>query len=100
MRLIVEAAVRNNVALEINANSGYPHERFIRMVSEAGAKFTFGSNNFDDRPHDMSRCLDAIATHGLTGKDMYLPVAEILDDRHHAVDSVEHASPRGKATTC
>lgn len=73
MRQVILAALKNNVALEINANSGYPHDRFIRMAKQAGVKFTFGSNNFDDRPHDMSRCLDAISTYGLTRDDMYLP---------------------------
>ena len=38
-----------------------------------GAKFTFGSNNFDDRPIDMSRCLEAIEKYDLSPNDMYVP---------------------------
>jgi hypothetical protein len=38
-----------------------------------GAKFTFGSNNFNDVPIDMSRCFEAIKKHGLTKNDMYVP---------------------------
>ncbi|TWU42430.1 DUF1080 domain-containing protein [Novipirellula artificiosorum] len=76
MRTIIEAANANHVALEINAGSGYPHERFIRMAKSMGAKFSFGSNNFDDVPHDMTRCLEAITKYGLTKKDMYVPGAD------------------------
>ncbi len=73
MRRIIRAAIDNHVALEINAQSGLPHERFIRMAKKMGAKFTFGSNNSDDRPIDMSRCFEAIDRYGLTRKDMYVP---------------------------
>ncbi len=73
MRQIVQAAIANDVALEINARSGLPHDRFIRMAKEMGAKFSFGSNNFDDRPIDMSRCFEAIGRYGLTKADMVVP---------------------------
>jgi hypothetical protein len=73
MARVIQAAIDNNVALEINAGSGYPSERFIRMAKKMGAKFTFGSNNFDDKPHDMTRCLEAIEKYGLTKADMYVP---------------------------
>ncbi len=73
MQTIIQAAIDNHVALEINAGSGYPHERFIRLAKKMGAKFSFGSNNFDDRPHNMARCLGAIEKYGLTKDDMYVP---------------------------
>jgi hypothetical protein len=73
METIIQAAIDNNVALEINARSGLPHERFIIMAKEMGAKFSFGSNNFDDIPIDMSRCLESIDKYGLEKSDMYVP---------------------------
>ena len=73
MALVIQAAIDNNVALEINAGSGYPRERFIRMAKKMGAKFTFGSNNFDDKPHDMTRCFESIEQYDLTKADMYVP---------------------------
>jgi len=73
MRRVIRAAIDNHVALEINARSGLPHGRFIRMAKRMGAKFTFGSNNFDDKPIDMSRCFEAIDRYGLTKDDMYVP---------------------------
>ena len=73
MRQIIQAAVENHVALEINASSGLPSERFVRLAKQLGAKFTCGSNNFDDRPIDMSRCFEAVDRYGLTKDDMYVP---------------------------
>jgi len=73
MRKIIRAAVDHGVALEINARSGYPHDRFIRLAKEMGAKFTFGTNNFNDKPIDMSRCIEAVKRYGLTKDTMYVP---------------------------
>jgi len=73
MRAVIEAAVRNNVALEINARSGLPHERFIRLAKKLGAKFSFGTNNFDDRPISLARCIEAVRRYGLKPEDMFLP---------------------------
>jgi histidinol phosphatase-like PHP family hydrolase len=73
MRRIIQAAIDNNVALEIPARSEYPHDRFIRMAKEMGAKFSFGSNNFDDLPIDMSRCFKAIDQFDLAKEDLYVP---------------------------
>jgi histidinol phosphatase-like PHP family hydrolase len=74
---VIQAALANHVALEINASSPWPHERFIRMAKNMGAKFTFGSNNFDDKPINMSRCIEAITRYGLTPDDLYMPEGRI-----------------------
>ena len=74
MKQIIRAAIANNVALEIPARSEFPGDRFIRMAKQMGAKFTIGSNNFDDKLIDMSRCLEAIGKFDLTKDDMYVPV--------------------------
>jgi len=76
MRRIIRAAIQNGVALEINARSGLPHDRFLRMAKQMGAKFTFGSNNHDDRPIDMGRYVEAIDRYGLTKGDLYVPAAD------------------------
>jgi len=73
MRRIIQAAIDNNVALEINASSKLPSDRFIALAKKMGAKFSFGTNNFDDRPIDMARCFEAIDRHGLTKDDLYVP---------------------------
>jgi len=79
MRLGIQAAIDNQVALEINARSGLPHDRFIRMAKEMGAKFSFGTNNFNDKPIDMSRFLEAIDRYNLSKNDMYVPSGKGLD---------------------
>ena len=73
MKTVIEAAIENSVALEINASSGYPRERFLRLAKEMGAKFSFGTNNFDDKPIDMSRCLEAIRKFDLGKDDLFVP---------------------------
>lgn len=75
MRRVIAAAVAGGVALEINVRSGLPHDRFIRLATRMGAKFTFGSNNFDDRPINMARCAEAIDRYRLGKDDMYSPGA-------------------------
>ncbi|TWT72326.1 DUF1080 domain-containing protein [Crateriforma conspicua] len=72
MRTIIDAAIENEVALEINASSGLPSDRFIRLAKSMGAKFSFGTNNFDDQPIDMGRFVEAIEKFGLTKNDMYV----------------------------
>jgi hypothetical protein len=73
MKRVIRAAIDNHVALEIPARSEFPGDRFIRMAKKMGARFTVGSNNFDAKPIDMSRCLEAIRRFGLTGDNMYVP---------------------------
>jgi hypothetical protein len=73
MRRVIQAAIDNNVALEINGSSGLPSDRFIALAKQMGAKFSFGSNNFNDKPINMTRCFEAITKHGLTKNDMYVP---------------------------
>ena len=46
------------------------------MAKKMSAKFSFGTNNFDDRPIDMTRCFEAIDRYGLTEDDMYVPDAK------------------------
>ena len=53
--------------------SGCPTSDSSAWPKKMGAKFTFGSNNFDDHPIDMSRCIEAIDRYGLTKDDMYVP---------------------------
>lgn len=73
MRQIIAAGIKNHVAFEINAQTGYASERFVRLAKEMGAKFTIGSNNMDDRLIDMSRCRKLVEKCGLSQEDMFVP---------------------------
>jgi histidinol phosphatase-like PHP family hydrolase len=74
MKAVIDAAVANGIAIEINARYKLPSEAFLRLAKEAGAKFTFGTNNTgaDDLgdwsyPLDMQRALE------LDWEDMFVP---------------------------
>ncbi len=45
MDRVIEAAVKNGVAIEINSRYRLPSEKFIRKAKAAGAMFAFGTNN-------------------------------------------------------
>ena len=70
MRAVIAKAIENGVALEIQAESGYPKHSFIRLAKQMGAKFSFGTNNFDDKVKDLSAWFDAIEQCGLEGSDL------------------------------
>ena len=73
---VIEAAVRNSVAIEINNRYKLPSPSFIRMAKAAGAKFNFGTNNTG--PGDLGRCeygLRMVEECNLTGQDFFVPLA-------------------------
>src|SRR3989339_92036 len=45
MDKVIQAAVKNGGAIEINSRYRLPSEKFIRKAKAAGAKFSFGTNN-------------------------------------------------------
>ena len=73
MRKLIEKAVKKGVALEIQAGSPYPRPRFLLMAKQMGAKFSFGTNNFDSKPKDLSRWLEAITWLDLQASDIWTP---------------------------
>ena len=76
MRKLVAKAVERGIALEIQAESSFPRPRFLRIAKEMGAKFSFGTNNFDSRPKDLSRWLEAIVWLDLGPSDIWTPTAK------------------------
>ena len=73
MRAVIAKAVERGIALEIQAESPYPSPKFLRLAKEMGAKFSFGTNNFDGVPKDLTRWLDAIMWLDLHGEDVWTP---------------------------
>ena len=73
MRRVISKAVARGIALEIQAESPYPRPKFLRLAKQMGAKFSFGTNNFDDRPKDLTHWLDVITWIDLHGKDIWTP---------------------------
>ncbi len=73
MKAVISKAVAKGIALEVQAESPYPSPRFLKLAKAMGAKFSFGTNNFDGAPKDLSRWLEAIMWLDLKGEDIWTP---------------------------
>ena len=73
MRQVIAKAVAKGVALEVQAGSAYPKPAFLKLAKSMGAKFSFGTNNFDDKAKDLSRWFEAIELLDLKPSDLALP---------------------------
>ena len=58
MSQLIDAAVKNNVAIEIQSNTNFPNKKFIELALEKGAKISIGRNNGNDRVNELKRSLD------------------------------------------
>ncbi|MGN0852000.1 MAG: hypothetical protein ACI4Q3_01340 [Kiritimatiellia bacterium] len=73
MKAVIGSAVEQGIALEIQAESSYPRPRFLKLAKRMGAKFSFGTNNFDPAPKDLARWREAIVWLDLKGDDIWRP---------------------------
>ncbi|MBR4371604.1 MAG: hypothetical protein IKS92_11195, partial [Victivallales bacterium] len=73
MKAVISRAVEKGVALEIQAGSPFPRPKFLKMAKAMGAKFSFGTNNFDPTPKDLSRWLEAVEWLDMTADDVWTP---------------------------
>ena len=55
MAEVIDKAISKGIALEIQAESIYPSERFIEMAVEKGATFSFGTNNENAELKNLGR---------------------------------------------
>ena len=76
MRQVIAKAVAKGVALEIQAGSDFPKPAFLKLAKTMGAKFSLGSNNFDDKTKDLSRWFQAITLLDLKPADLWVPKAK------------------------
>ncbi len=77
MDRVIDALVRNGVALEINARRNIPGPHFIKRAKARGVKFTFGTNNAGAK--DLGRleyCINMALECGLTPNDMWIPAGK------------------------
>ena len=73
MRKVIAKAVDKGIALEIQAESPFPRAKFLKLAKKMGAKFSFGTNNFNPKPKDLSRWLEVIDWLDLTASDIWHP---------------------------
>ncbi len=74
MQKVINAAVKNDIAIEINDRYKIPSATFIKLGKKSGAKFSFGTNNAGSR--DLGRleyCLEILKECELTSNDMFMP---------------------------
>ena len=85
MRKVIAKAVAKGIALEIQAESPFPRAKFLKLAKKMGAKFSFGTNNFDPKPKDLSRWLEVIDWLDLKGDDIWRP-AKLKNGQHPSTD--------------
>ncbi|UCH64080.1 MAG: DUF1080 domain-containing protein [Fidelibacterota bacterium] len=73
MQRVIDAAVKNNIAIEINARYRIPSKAFITQAKQSGAKFAFGTNNGDENFGNLEYCLEMLRECDLTAADMFKP---------------------------
>ncbi len=72
---VIDAAVKNGVAMELNNRYRLPSASFVKMAKAAGCKFTFGTNNTG--PEDLGRCeygLQMVDECKLVWQDFFVPL--------------------------
>jgi histidinol phosphatase-like PHP family hydrolase len=73
MMKVIKAAVKSNVAIEINARYEIPSAAFIKLAKKHGVKFAFGTNNGDENFGRLEYCLKMMKECDLKASDMFLP---------------------------
>jgi len=77
MDQVIQAAVKNHVAIEINAHFRIPSLAFLRRAKAAGARFSFGSNEHAHGIGEISWCLDVAKQLGLQPADLFIPARKL-----------------------
>jgi hypothetical protein len=73
MGKVIDAAVENNVAIEINNRYKIPSAAFIKRAKAAGAKFSFGTNNTDANVGALEYPIQMVKECGLVWQDIFVP---------------------------
>ncbi len=69
-------ACPKGIALEIQLGSDFPKPAFLKLARQMGAKFSLGSNNFDDKTKDPTRWFQTITLLDLKPSDLWSPPAK------------------------
>ncbi len=74
IKKVVDAALRNRVALEIGLT--LPKLSFLRIAKEAGVKFSFGTNGRYPNMGKLEPCIKMARELGLKREDMFIPAPD------------------------
>ena len=73
MQKVIDAAVKNSVAIEINNRYKIPSAAFIKRAKTEGAKFSFGTNNTDANLGRLEYPIQMVKECGLAWQDIFVP---------------------------
>jgi len=73
MQRVIEAAVKNGVAIEINSLYNIPSAKFLRLAKQAGVKFSFGSNAHNNGVGKLGYSIQMAKELGLARENMFMP---------------------------
>lgn len=76
MKRVIDAAIANDVAIEINNRYQIPSAKFIKTAKGAGAKFSFGTNNAAAELGRMEYAFQMVKECGLKWQDLFVPKPE------------------------
>ena len=76
MDRVIEAARKNNIAIEINNRYKIPSEAFIMRAKKGGIKFTVGTNNTNAAFAGAEYATEMIKKCGLAENDFWLPTTK------------------------
>jgi hypothetical protein len=73
MQRVIDAALRNDVAIEINNRRKIPSPTFLKMAKAAGCKFSFGTNNAEAELGRLEYPIQMVKECGLVWQDIFVP---------------------------
>ncbi len=73
MQTVIDAAKKNDVAIEINSRYRIPSAAFLKLAKKGGVKFSLGTNNADNQLGRSEYGLEMIKECGLTSYDLFIP---------------------------
>lgn len=76
MQRVINAALKNNVAIEINNRRRIPSKKFILLAKAAGCTFSFGTNNGEAEQGRLEYPIQMVKECGLTWEHMFVPRPE------------------------
>jgi histidinol phosphatase-like PHP family hydrolase len=76
MKRVIDAAIENDVAIEINDRYKIPSAAFIKVAKAAGAKFSFGTNNVEAEIGRLEYPIQMVRECGLKWYDIFVPKAD------------------------
>jgi len=73
MKRVIDAAIENGVAIEINNRYKIPSPAFIKAAKAAGATFSFGTNNAEAELGRLEYPIEMVKQCGLKWQDIFVP---------------------------